>query len=471
MSPRIPVFFSVLVLPVVLGCDRAEVAASDRAELAAALSEQALLIDTLQDEGASLAAELLSLQASQADDASRLHALEAELAAIDLSYLEAAVVDNELAISTLDAEMDGLVTESWMSQQDFAAAESLDRLSLTVDSNTDAIGIITSSYLTEASLTGYATQSWVSSQGFASETELTLLEDAIATNIDALALLDVVLTDTTSDVGELESQTSDHESRLSDIEDGYATESWVGGQGYVADLADYVSIDPDSHAVIFAGANVFVQSGSGHTDDNTTGDLGDGTGVLTGLGNLVVGYDEAYDSSSSKLGSHNLILGAGHSYTSFGGLLAGYGNTISGASSLVLGGQLNEASGMYSAVLAGDGNVASAEAALLLGGSENTGSGVAAVLLGGADNVASGEYAAVLGGQRSEASGYSSTISGGYANHASSNYGAVSGGSYNTASGIGSAVSGGLRNEASHVYSTVVGGSAQASSSAYDIVN
>ena len=453
MRAQIPVVFFLAVL----ACDRSE---AEHSALVAALDAQAVLIATLQSEGDSLAADLLSAQASQADAESRLAALESvveSLGSIDLSYLEAAVAENELAISTLDAELDGMVTESWMSQQDFADSESVFLLSAAVHINTDAIGVITDDYLTGASLLGHATESWVSGQGFASESELALLADSISTNTDTLA--------------ELDTRASEHDERISDIESSYASESWVSGQGYVVDLADYVSIDAASHAVIVQGANLFVQSGSGHTDDNTTPYIGDGTGSLTGLGNLVIGYDKAYDSDSTKSGSHNLILGAGHSYTSFGGLVVGYGNTISGEGSLAIGGQLSEASGAHSAVFAGDENVASGEAAVVLGGTQNTGSGASALVLGGASNVASGEYAAVLGGQHNEASGYSSAIGGGYTNHASNNYTTVGGGGYNTASGVGSAVAGGLRNEASHVYSIVVGGSTQTSSSAYDVAD
>lgn len=460
MSARITAF----LFPAFFGCEQPDPAAIE-------LTEHALLIATLQGEIASLAAELLSSQASQADAASRLHALESALGSLDLSYLESAVVENELAISTLDAEMDGLVTASWMSQQDFADAESLQHLSVTVQSNTDAIGVIAISHLTESSLSGYATESWVDGQGFASEAELSDLQASVSTNSDALTTLDAAVIDTANDIDFLDARASDQDDRISDIEEGYATESWVDEQGYVGELASYVSIDADNHSVIVEGANLFVQSGSGHTDDNTTRYIGDGSGSLTGLGNLVIGYDEDYDSDSTKSGSHNLIIGAGHSYSSFGGLLSGYANAISGEGSLVIGGQLNEASGAQSAVIAGDGNAAGGALAVMVGGTQNTGSGSSSLLLGGADNVASAEYAAVFGGQNSEASGYSAAISGGYANLASSNYATVGGGGYNTASGIGSAVSGGLRNEAAHVYSIVVGGSVQTSSSAYDVAN
>ena len=59
---------------------------------------------------------------------------------------------------------------------------------------------------------------------------------------------------------------------------GYATESWVSGQGYstdavdsdLQDLSSYLSVDTSSDEIVFSGANVFIQSGSGYTDDDGT---------------------------------------------------------------------------------------------------------------------------------------------------------------------------------------------------------
>ena len=74
-----------------------------------------------------------------------------------------------------------------------------------------------------------------------------------------------------------------------------------------------------------------------------------------GLGNLILGYDEN-DGTDVKTGSHNLILGAHHSYSSTGGLVAGYDNSISGVSASVGGGRNNSAGGDYSSVSGGRAN-------------------------------------------------------------------------------------------------------------------
>ena len=108
---------------------------------------------------------------------------------------------------------------------------------------------------------------------------------------------------------------------------------------------------------IFEGTNVHVQSGSGSTDDDITS-LG---GTLTGLGNLIVGYNEARPGQierGDRTGSHNLIVGWGHNYSSYGGLVAGLMNDIAGPLASVSGGRDNEASGNVASVSGGAGRIA-----------------------------------------------------------------------------------------------------------------
>ncbi len=106
-------------------------------------------------------------------------------------------------------------------------------------------------------------------------------------------------------------------------------------------LADYLSVDTDNQgnpAIIFSGANVYVNNGL------------DFTNTINRLGNLFVGYNEDSTSSSymcsdgqyieqkacvinggnwstvHKSGSHNLVIGVKHNYSKHGGLVAGYNN-------------------------------------------------------------------------------------------------------------------------------------------------
>lgn len=186
--------------------------------------------------------------------------------------------------------------------------------------------------------------------------------------------------------------------------------------------------------LIFEGVNLHIESGSGSTDDGGTG-----------LGNLVVGYNEAPPGlgAGERGGSHNLIVGPEHRYASTGGFVAGFRNTISGLSASVSGGVVNTASGVLSSVSGGNGNTAS---------------GLDASVSGGKDNTASGDISSVSGGEGNTASGFASSVSGGAANMASFEWCSVSGGEANTASGIHAGVSGGFQNTASGDYSSVSGG-------------
>jgi hypothetical protein len=113
-------------------------------------------------------------------------------------------------------------------------------------------------------------------------------------------------------------------------------------------LAPHLSVVPDAldglagPHVVFEGVNVHVRSGSGRTNDFVP--VG---GALTGLGNLVVGYNEPPLglAADDRRGSHTLVIGEGHRHTSWGGLVAGVQNTVNGAGASVGGGQENRARG------------------------------------------------------------------------------------------------------------------------------
>ncbi len=99
---------------------------------------------------------------------------------------------------------------------------------------------------------------------------------------------------------------------------------------------------------------------------------------VPGLGNLVVGYNEVplgELSVGDRGGSHNLIVGQEHKYSSFGGLVAGLRNTISGNNSTVRGGNDNTASGPTSSVSGGFENLASGFETSVSGGFNHTASG------------------------------------------------------------------------------------------------
>lgn len=143
----------------------------------------------------------------------------------------------------------------------------------------------------------------------------------------------------------------------------------------------------------FDGMNVQVTNGTGATD-----------GEVNGLGNLIIGYDETISPfidgqspASDKSGSHNLVVGKGHNYSSFGSVVAGLDNVAAGNFSLaagtrnqalgdfatVTGGQLNTSSGWYSSVTGGFSNLASENSASVGGGYANSATGTASSVSGG----------------------------------------------------------------------------------------
>jgi uncharacterized repeat protein (TIGR02543 family) len=182
------------------------------------------------------------------------------------------------------------------------------------------------------------------------------------------------------------------------------------------------SISNDGRDVHLNDANLYIRNGT-NTDY-----------TLNGLGNLIIGYNTPLpDNSNVRTGSHNLIIGTEHSYTSFGGFVMGRDNTISGANSFCGGGS-NMASGAYSAVLTG---------------SSDTASGNTSSILGGAGNKATSLFSTISGGQNNLSSGQGSSVSGGYRNGATGAWSSVSGGQIDTAAHSLSSISGGVNRKTS----------------------
>jgi hypothetical protein len=205
------------------------------------------------------------------------------------------------------------------------------------------------------------------------------------------------------------------------------------------------------------GANVNIRDGSGSTTGGPV--LVHGTQVNpTGLGNLIIGYNENPD-LQVHTGSHNLVIGWGHTYTSVGGLVAGAQNWILGAYSSVTGGFDNAAIGGYSSVSGGETNRANGESSSIIGGFSNRADGHYSSVSGGVTNDAISAFSSVSGGSRNTASGSAASVSGGSFNTASGFAASVSGGQGNTASGGAASVSGGEVNTASGGAASVSGGS------------
>ncbi len=131
--------------------------------------------------------------------------------------------------------------------------------------------------------------------------------------------------------------------------------------------------------VILKGVNLHLRNNSGITASQN------------GLGNLIIGYDEK-PTTTLRFGSHNLIIGPYHNFTSYGGLVAGYRNTVSGPCASVSAGCDNTASNYYGSVSGGTRNTASGEYSSVSGGLFNTASGLVASVSGGSSRSAGGQY-------------------------------------------------------------------------------
>ena len=191
--------------------------------------------------------------------------------------------------------------------------------------------------------------------------------------------------------------------------------------GIVPNLGTYLRIGTHNGqpAALFEAVNVMVVNGTGSTE-----------GATNGLGNLMVGYDEFFGGpDDNKGGSHNLVVGRAHNYSSFGGFVAGFHNSVLAEYATVSGGSGNTAQGLRSSVSGGRDNAASESWSSVSGGRDNAASGIWSSVSGGVGNTAEGPFASVSGGHENTASGPRSSVSGGEANTASGQQSSVSGGS------------------------------------------
>jgi hypothetical protein len=225
-------------------------------------------------------------------------------------------------------------------------------------------------------------------------------------------------------VGDLQAENTRQQRIINDLSNRLAdAEEALDDAESVLALGPYVFVNQDAinglvgPHLIFEGVNVHIRSGSESTNDNI--DQGE---ELTGLGNLMVGYNAERGSGGDRSGSHNVILGDLQNFSSFGGLVAGRQNTISGEYATVTAGHSNTASGYAAHVSGGWANKASFHYCSVSGGTLNEASGWYSCVSGGYDNLASGRYASISGGQHNTASGSYSSVSGGYDRRVSGTY-------------------------------------------------
>ncbi len=181
----------------------------------------------------------------------------------------------------------------------------------------------------------------------------------------------------------------------------------------VLELGPFVMVDlsPEKGVIgpniVFHGANIHIISGSGSTSDHNQS---------TGLGNLIIGYDEVGTPlmSGDRSGRHNLVIGPYNMFdtSSNGGLVAGQSNSIGGPGSSVLGGIENTATG-GSSILGGGGNAAFEFYGTVAGGFHNDSSGFCSTVCGGEQNISAEDTTVVVGGINNENGVSGSVVLGG----------------------------------------------------------
>jgi uncharacterized coiled-coil protein SlyX len=159
-------------------------------------------------------------------------------------------------------------------------------------------------------------------------------------------------------------------------------------------IAPYVSLNAAAMNgvmapnIVFSGVNLHLIDGSGYTSP---------TGGPTGLGNLIVGYNERVG-SEPRTGSHNVVLGLGNGFSACAGLVAGFQNTVSANWASVTGGVANRATGNCANVSSGYNNTASGYYSSVSGGNNNTASGTSASIGGGGEQYGVGFTVSTAGG-------------------------------------------------------------------------
>jgi hypothetical protein len=182
---------------------------------------------------------------------------------------------------------------------------------------------------------------------------------------------------------------------------------------------------------IFDGCNVHIQNGTGSTASTNA------------LGNLIIGYNK--NQVSQRTGSHNVVVGDLHEYTSYGGVVTGTENTISSPNSTIMSSVDSSTTGTGGAAIVGADRGMTQGNAVLLGGSQNFAS-------------ANAHFAVAVGGNQNQALSGNAVVMAGTMNVASGGNAIACGGSENTASGTGAIACGGTGNKGVGPSSVALGG-------------
>ena len=122
--------------------------------------------------------------------------------------------------------------------------------------------------------------------------------------------------------------------------------------------------------IVLSGVNLQIRSATAEND-------------TSGLGNLIVGWDDVPTTTTQRGGSNNLVCGDENNFISKGCFVAGFLNTVSGLCASVSGGEANQATDSGSSVCGGQENQAAYSCASVSGGVSNQAGGDDASVSGG----------------------------------------------------------------------------------------
>ena len=341
---------------VLFGCKDTREPASANTEL----SDLAAAVDALQQENAALNADI-----------DRLNAAVGSSEAFNPAEMVASVTALQADVAALESE--GFVTSDEMMSQGFASKAWVDDQSF-----------VDHPFLASKR---FVDDSWIEAQGFAKGSETFALEGR----------MDTVESQIAKNAANVNTNAASISTNSTDIHTNFQDISALGG---VAELMDYVSVDSTNHEVLYEGANVFINSGAGHTES-----------VPNGLGNLVVGYGD-WSANTDTSGSHNVVMGTDNGFSSYGGLVGGFANDVAAPFAMVLTGSYNNATDEYAVVVSGKNGDAAAPHSVVVSGFSAEASGSYSAVLTGYNSIASGSYSAVLGGSSNQATAAGSVAAG-----------------------------------------------------------
>ncbi len=471
-----------------------------RSEYDTTIAEIQVLVDDLRlDLDALVVPDVTGLASQVADHETRIASIEADYVTVDdlvggvdldeyvldvdlvaaLAPYETST-DHALDVAGLDARV-SIVEAGYLTSADLPPEVDVSAFALAADVSVleSRVGVVEAGYLTEDALVDVATDAEVAAAvgplataaALASvESELALVVEHFGSDFGSGLTVREIALDAVDAAGYLTAVDVPDEAALAWVDDVSAVLTVVGTEA------------------VFEGVNVHVRNALGDTD------------FTDGTGNLIVGWNEGGD---SRTGSHNVVVGRGSSWTSYGSIIVGEGHQVSGNYGAVIGGTGNVMDGTRGVIIGGNSNTVSsgdgwhavivgggsslvadesgvvvggqgniidatnpeAQYEVVVGGEGNTVQKSHAVAVGGRDNLVNGTHAVVIGGALNYVTGDAGAVFGGRSNEVQGgSYDVVAGGADNTATGgLGeaSAIFGGTLNGAGDVmgeHAVIVGG-------------